>query len=124
MWHSISISLAICCFSAAPALAGDCPAGEGDGKVALVAKASSCQEAVRLFKLCAIGASLDGRLAASVHEVCERTVIAKLPEKEREAYEAAIAACNAPYVRKRGTIYRSVAAHCRVDVMADFAKRH
>jgi len=79
---------------------------------------------VRLFNRCAIGASLDGRLALSVMKVCEKTSLYRMSAKEREAYNAAIDACNAPYVMKRGTIYRSVAAHCRVDVMAEYAKRH
>ncbi len=104
--------------------AGDCPAAGRETKFELIANAPSCQEAARLFKLCAVGASLDGELALRVSEVCEKSFLTGLPGKEREAYEAAIDACNAPYAGKRGTMYRSVAAHCRVDVMARFAKGH
>ena len=104
--------------------AKDCPAAGEKTKFSLIESAQTCQEAARLFALCAVGASLDGRLALSVEKVCERSFLAQLPAKEREAYRAAIDACNAPYATKRGTIYRSVAAHCRVDIMAAFAKGH
>jgi hypothetical protein len=92
--------------------------------VAVIASAQTCQKTVRLFKRCAIGASLDGRLALSVMKVCERSSLARMPAKERAAYEAEIDGCNRPYVLKRGTIYRSVAAHCRVDVMAQYDRSH
>ena len=124
MFRSFVIGFALCCLSAVAALAGDCPVTGREEKLGLVANAPTCQEAARLFNLCTIGASFDAELALQVHDVCEKTSLAKLPEKERQAYKAAIRACNAPYVKKRGTIYRSVAAHCRVDAMADFAKRH
>jgi hypothetical protein len=106
------------------AAAKDCPVAGGETKRSLIASAQTCQEAARVFKLCAVGASLDGRLALSVEKVCERSFLAQLPDKEREAYRAAIDACNAANAQKRGTIYRSVAAHCRVDAMAAFAKGH
>jgi hypothetical protein len=77
---------------------------------------------VRLFNRCTIGATLDARLALSVTAVCEKTSLSRMSAKERKAYNAAIDACNAPYVMKRGTMYRSVAAHCRVDVMAKYAR--
>jgi hypothetical protein len=104
--------------------AKDCPAAGGKAKLSLIESAETCQEAVRLFRLCAIGASLDGRLALQAGKVCEKRFLAQLQGKERDAYRAAIDACNAPYASKRGTIYRSVAAHCRVDAMAAFAKGH
>jgi hypothetical protein len=104
--------------------ANGCPVVGGETKLSLIESAPTCQEAARLFRLCAVGASLDGRLALLVEKVCERSSLAQLPGKEREAYQAAIDACNAPYARKRGTIYRSVAAHCRVDAMASFASGH
>lgn len=124
MFRSFVIGFALCCLSSLAALAGDCPVTGREEKLGLVANAPTCQEAARLFNLCTIGASFDAELALRVDEVCEKTSLAKLPENERQAYEAAIDACNAPYVKKRGTINRSVAAHCRVDAMADFAKRH
>ena len=123
MRYLLGMLLAICSLAAMPALAGDCPAGGRQEKLALIAKAPSCQEAARLFKLCAIGARLDGELAASANEVCEKTSFAKMTKKKREAYEAAISACNAPYAKKRGSINRSAAARCRVDVMEDYSKR-
>jgi hypothetical protein len=101
-----------------------CPVTGGDARRAIIARAPSCQNAVRLFKRCATGASLDGLLALSVMKVCERSSLARMPAKERAAYEAAIDGCNRPYVLKPGTRYRSVAAHCRVDVMAQYDRRH
>ncbi|MGO9543808.1 MAG: hypothetical protein ACLPPF_03325 [Rhodomicrobium sp.] len=106
------------------AQAGECPAAGREAKFELIASAPSCQEAARLFKLCAVGASFDGELALRVDRVCEKSFLSGLPGKEREAYEAAIDSCNAPYAKKRGSIYRSVAARCRVDVMLQFAKGH
>jgi len=121
MRRSLGILSVICALAATPAFARDCPAAGGDERRAVIAKAPSCQEAARLFKLCAIGATLDGELAAAVEEVCEKP-LATLPEEKREAYEAAIEACNAPYARKRGSLYRSLAAWCRVDAMASYAE--
>jgi hypothetical protein len=71
-----------------------------------------------------MGASIDGRLALSVMKVCDKSSLARMPAKERAAYEAAIEGCNRPYALKPGTIYRSVAARCRVDVMAQYAGRN
>jgi hypothetical protein len=120
------IAFAICSYAQIEPSAGaeGCPVTDGNARVAAIARATSCQNAVRLFKRCAIGASLDGRLALSVMKVCEKSSLSRLPAKERAAYEAAIDGCNAPYALKRGTIYRSVAAHCRVDVMAQYDRRH
>jgi hypothetical protein len=118
------VSLALCGFAAisAPAFAGPCPTAGREEKLKLLEQASSCQDAARLFKLCAIGAAFDGELALSVNGVCEKRSLAKLPGKERHDYEAAIDACNERYVAKRGSIYRSAAAHCRVEVMARVAR--
>jgi hypothetical protein len=104
--------------------AKDCPVAGPEAKLSLIENARTCKEAARRFRLCAIGASLDGRLALSVNKVCERRSLARLPDKERDAYRAAIDACNAANAHKRGTIYRSVAAHCRVDAMEAFARGH
>jgi hypothetical protein len=120
------IAIAICSCAQIESSAGArrCPVADGNERVALVARARSCQKAVWLFNRCTIGATLDGRLALSVMTVCEKTSLHQMSAKEREAYDAAIYACNAPYVMKRGTIYRSVAAHCRVDVIAEYARQH
>jgi hypothetical protein len=126
MRQLLAISLAIfsCIQIESSAGAERCPVSDGNKRVALVARATTCRDAVRLFKRCAIGASLDGRLALSVMKVCEKSSLARMPAKERAAYETAIDGCNRPYVLKPGTIYRSVAAHCRVDVMAQYDRRH
>lgn len=119
----LGLAVAVWCFTAltVPASAGGCPVAGRDEKLALLAKVRSCNEAAALFKRCAIGASLDAMLTVPVEEVCERSRLVNLSPEERKAYEAAIHDCNAPYVRKRGTIYRSIAAHCRVEVMAKYA---
>jgi hypothetical protein len=120
------IAFAICSCAQIESSAGaeGCPVTGGDPRRAIIARASSCQKAVRLFKRCTIGGILDGGLALSVMKVCEKTSLYRMSAKEREAYNAAIDACNAPYVMKHGTMYRSVSAHCRVDVMAEYARRH
>ena len=106
------------------AFAGDCPAAGGDGRRAFVARAPSCEKAARRFKGCAIGARLDGVLALGVEGVCDKAYLSRLRGRERAAYRAAIEACNAPYAKKQGSIYRSSAAHCRVDIMAKYARGH
>src|SRR5215469_6133894 len=108
----ISIAIFSCAQFESSAAAERCPVTGGDARRAIIARAPSCQDAVRLFKRCAIGANLDGWLALSVMKVCEKSSLARMPAKERAAYEAAIDGCNRPYALKRGTIYRSVAAHC------------
>jgi hypothetical protein len=122
----LALVFALCglAMAATPAPARNCPVSGGNERQKFISEAPSCEEAVRRFKLCAIGATLDGPLSARVGEVCEKAYLSKLPENERKAYAAAIYACNAPYVAKRATIYRSVSAHCRVDAMAQYAKGH
>ncbi len=122
----LALVFALCglAMAATPSPAGNCPVSGGGERQNFVREAPSCEEAVRRFKLCSIGASLDGPLALRVSEVCEKAYLSKLPEKEREAYRAAIDACNAPYAARQGTMYRSIAAFCRVDMMAQYAKGH
>jgi hypothetical protein len=126
MRQLLVIAFAICSCAQIESSAGArrCPLSDGNERVLLVARAPACKKPVGLFNRCTIGASLDGRLALSVMKVCEKTSLYRMSAKEREAYNAAIDACNRPYVLKRGTIYRSVAAHCRVDVIAEYARRH
>ncbi len=106
--------------SLAGAQAGPC-AGGGDARVSAIAAAPSCGDAIRLYKSCAIGASLDGRLAAAVQEKCAARLLEKLTARQREAFERALSACNAKYAQRRGTLYRASSAACRVNVIAEFA---
>ncbi len=120
-WAALSVT---CCLAAAPAMGGDCPASGPEERIAAVAKAGTCQEAVDLCRRCSIGGMLDVSLASSVNDVCEKTALSKLTKEEREAYKAATDACYASHSKKRGTLHRSAPAHCWVDVMADYASHH
>jgi hypothetical protein len=94
-----------------------------DQKLGVIAKAASCDEAVRLFKKCAVGASLDGRLALRAVENCEKRFLAGLPDPREREYRKDMEACNAPYASKQGTIYRAKSAHCRVGVALKYSKQ-
>jgi hypothetical protein len=122
MRYLLAVLSVTCCFSARPVSAGDCPVTGPEERVAIIAKARTCQKAAELCRRCAIGGMLDVRLANSVYEVCDKTVLSKLTEQEHQAYKAATDACYAPHEGKRGTIHQSAPAHCWVDVMAGFAK--
>jgi hypothetical protein len=105
----------------APARAGDCPEHGPEGRRRAIASAPSCQEAIRVFKLCAIGGALDGELAASVAENCEGNALASLPASLRANYDADIQTCNAQYPRMKGSIHRSHTAYCHVDAIERYA---
>ncbi len=121
---TILFPVAISIVMAGPAAGGDCPAAGRDGRLAYLAAAPSCQQAALRFKRCAIGARLDGELALRVEEVCGKAFLSRLRGEDRAGDEAAIDACNAPNAKKLGGIYRSIAAHCRVGVMAKYANGH
>jgi hypothetical protein len=124
MRQSLAYLLAFLVLAAVPASAGDCPEQGPEGRQNAIAQAPSCMEAVRIFKLCAIGATLDGVLALRVQEKCEKRVLSTLPATRRKDYEAGIQACNAQYFRKKGSIYRSRTVFCHVDVIEKYAGRH
>jgi hypothetical protein len=111
-------------FATVPALGAEvCPVHGPEEKLQILAAAPSCQESVRLFTLCAMGASLDGRLAVPVKENCEKRFISRLTAERRKTYEAELEACNAKYAQRQGTINRSANAFCRVDVISKYAGR-
>jgi hypothetical protein len=118
----ISLACLLSIGLSAEALA-ECPATNVDHRLGVISSAASCDEAVRLFKKCAIGASLDGRLALRAVENCEKRFLPNLPEVRQREYRKEIEVCNAPYVSKQGTIYRSKSAHCRVSVALKYSKQ-
>jgi hypothetical protein len=88
----LMIVFAICVFTQVTSItdAKEGPAAGREPRLLLIDTAPTCQEAARLFRLCAIGATLDGELALSVEKVCKRSFLAQLLGKVREAYQAAI----------------------------------
>lgn len=121
-----SFAVAICLLALVPfrASGADCPVQGTEQKLKTIASAAGCKEAVDLFKLCAIGSSSDARLAVPVLAICEKHFLSKLTAERRKAYAAAIEKCNAQYAKRQGTMYRSMAASCRVNMTYKYSKSH
>ena len=55
-------------------------------------------------------------------EKCESGFVARLTPKQRASYQRQIRQCERKYARETGTMYRSFAASCRVNVALRFAR--
>jgi hypothetical protein len=75
------------------------------------------------FGICSYGASGDVPLGQIVTEKCEGDFLAKLTKAQRRTYEQKIKTCDDEYKNEDGSMYRAMAAGCRVDVAQSYARR-
>jgi hypothetical protein len=119
----IALSTAAALSVTASAWAAECTI-ERDALDDALRQAPSCLAAYRLFEDCALGASGDVPLGATVQEKCEADFLAGLDSAKRSAYRKQLAVCDRKYAKQSGTMYRSFEAFCRAGAARDYAKRY
>ncbi|HXW15375.1 MAG TPA: lysozyme inhibitor LprI family protein [Terriglobia bacterium] len=92
-----------------------------DASAKALEQAKTCNAAATKMHNCAWGSSLDGYLATIVVSKCEKTFLEKLSPAGKKRYHDEMQLCGYEYARQEGTMYRSAAALCAVDVAARFA---
>jgi hypothetical protein len=100
-----------------------CPSHDLDNIQESLAEASSCNQAMAIFKLCEYSASGDVALGESVIKKCEGEFITALNKAERRTYDNKIKACWRKYTKESGTMYRSFEAFCAAGVAQIYARR-
>ena len=100
-----------------------CPTREIDSIADLIDQALSCRHAVRLFEICAFGASGDVALGTAVTEKCEGGFLNKLTASQKQTYERRQKRCARKYQNKIGTMYRSFEAFCGAYVARNYSDR-
>jgi hypothetical protein len=105
------------------ARAEECPVTGADATTETLSAAPTCREAAALYGKCTWGSSIDVQFAAIVVEKCRGEFLAKLTSQRRVAYQRQHEKCTRKYRNRDGTLYRSLAASCTVNVADDFAKR-
>jgi len=103
------------------ASAEDCPVEFGnetymDTVISKIEQSPSCYEGVELARNCALGASGDYAIARTAQTKCTADFEKKLSRAEKRTYDSLIAKCDRKYAKMEGTMYISMAAHCRLNV--------
>ena len=114
------VLLAMIC--APPAFAAECPAASSDAVLSALRNARSCRGAAQTYRACTRVTTQDVPFAEAVVGKCESGFVARLTPKQRASYQRQIRQCERKYARETGTMYRSFAASCRVNVALRFAR--
>ena len=86
--------------------------------IAAVQKAGSCYEAATVAESCAMGSSMDVGITQPAIEKCSKDFMAKLSKNKIDlsAYNRLLKRCGDKYAKMEGTMYRSAAAFCVLDI--------
>lgn len=109
---------------AAPAIATECPvASMAPSEVEkLILAAPGCDEGLKIFESCGMGATSDVVLGELVVEKCEAIFEGKLSAAQRRNYDGAQGACERKYASETGSEYRSRTAFCRAAAAGRMAR--
>ncbi len=88
---------------------------------AAIGKSKTCDQAAKIAESCAFGDSKDLHIAAPADEFCRKTIKDLKPE-DKTMWEALSQKCSDKYDTHQGTMYRSFAAFCRLNVTKLFAE--
>ncbi|MGH7880785.1 MAG: hypothetical protein ACREQD_15005, partial [Candidatus Binataceae bacterium] len=105
------------------AFTAECPTLDLQEQQALLSKAPSRGQSMKLFEACQRGSSGDISLGEIVIKKCEDTFLGKLSKSKHDAYGRKIKACWHKYARQSGTMYRSFEAFCAAGVAQTYAQR-
>lgn len=108
---------------ASTAKAGECPVEFGnadymDTVIDKIEKSPSCYEGAELARDCALGAGGDYAIARTAETKCSADFDKKLTIADKRTYNSLMAKCAKKYAKMEGTMYVSMAAHCRLNVAA------
>jgi hypothetical protein len=110
-----NLILALSLFVSVPAFAAtECPSDAADVEK-MIRAAGSCYDAATIARDCAWGSSIDVMLAGTASETCEKDY-AKMSAADRKTMNAMRSRCARKYRDEEGTMYRSMEAHCQLNV--------
>jgi len=99
----------------------DCPVDLDPDKILeAIEGGGNCYTASGIAESCAFGSSLDVQFVAAATDVCAAGFDA-LPSGLRLIYDDLVERCGAKYASEMGTLYRSAAAFCQLEVTTLFA---
>lgn len=115
---------ALVAMPAAPAIAAECPvASRAPSEVEkLILAAPGCDEGLKIFESCGMGATSDVILGELVVEKCKAIFEGKLSAAQRRHYDGAQGACDRKYASETGSEYRSRTALCRAAAAGRMAR--
>lgn len=98
-----------------------CPvAGNADKILAAIEGGGNCRTASGIAEACAYGSSLDVQFVAAATDVCS-TGFDAMPTAMRATYDSLVSRCGDKFASESGTLYRSMAAFCTLEVTHLFA---
>jgi hypothetical protein len=84
-------------------------------------KAQTCYDAANIAERCAFGSSIDVGFVAQATEVCTQG-FGKMSAEDTAAYKRLLDACAKKFEDSEGTLYRSMAAFCMLEVTKTFVE--
>jgi hypothetical protein len=97
-----------------------CPV-EGDAEKVLdaIERGGNCYTAVKIAESCAWGSSIDVQFVSAATDVCARGFSAMSADAKTD-YKTLVERCGGKYANEPGTLYRSMAAFCQLEVTSFF----
>ena len=104
---------------------GQCPVDDSnsDNIRRAIGSSESCHEAATIAESCAYGSSIDVVFAGDAVDVCERD-FTHISMPQRETYQALVSQCRTKYEKEEGTMYRSAAAFCALQIARAFSSAY
>jgi hypothetical protein len=117
-----SLIVLVSLLTSAAAFGGECPSTDVDTILKYVGSTNQCGVAQQRAADCAYGSSIDTAIAGTAQQVCEARFASKLNAAEKAGYNSLLNRCAAKYAKEEGTMYRSMAAFCSLNVSLTYAR--
>jgi len=105
------------------ATAAECPVEGVEAIENALKSADTCAAAVKVFKACGYGSTVDVQFGGIVIEKCEAAFLPGLRGSQRASYARGQKACGRKYAGRSGTMYRSATAFCFAELAGNYARR-
>ena len=123
LWRGLSLGfLALgLTYAAPPPAQAECPVADWDLDTiqAAIAQATSCPAAIAISRACAFGSGADVLTAGLAGERCLAD-LEPLEAGDRATLARLLQACGEKYADQDGTMFRSFAAFCQLEVIEGF----
>ncbi len=108
--------------STCSAFASECPVQgfDADKIQTAIESANSCYSASDIAQSCAFGSAIDVQFAGAAVTICEKE-IKSITSAEKAVLDGLKSKCESKYENESGTMYRSAAAYCILNVSEGFA---
>jgi hypothetical protein len=84
-----------------------------------IEQSTSCFDATNIAERCAFGSTMDIQFVGRASEVCGKS-FDQMTAEDKAAYERLLGVCAQKYENEMGTMYRSMAAFCQLEVTKTF----